>query len=78
MVEDFNFPVSVKGVETVREENGLAMSSRNRRLSKEGLNIASGIFKGLALIGDGVKSGKEIKNLLDEAHSFYQSIKDWK
>lgn len=33
MATDLNFPVKVVGMPTVREEDGLAMSSRNRRLT---------------------------------------------
>lgn len=33
LVRDLDFPVAVHGIETVREEDGLAMSSRNRYLS---------------------------------------------
>ncbi|WP_018969532.1 pantoate--beta-alanine ligase [Rubritalea marina] len=35
LVRDLNFPVVVHGAETVRETDGLAMSSRNVRLSTE-------------------------------------------
>ncbi len=35
MVRDLNFPVALHGIDTVREPDGLAMSSRNRYLSHE-------------------------------------------
>lgn len=35
MVREFSFPVEIRPVETVREPDGLAMSSRNRYLSSE-------------------------------------------
>jgi len=40
MVKDLNIPVEIRGVETVRDENGLALSSRNAYLSEDDYNIA--------------------------------------
>lgn len=41
LVEAFFLPVQIVPCPTIREENGLAMSSRNRRLSVEGLKKAA-------------------------------------
>lgn len=45
MVRDFNIPVELKMCPTVREESGLAMSSRNIRLSSKGRDQALSIYK---------------------------------
>lgn len=47
MVADLNFPVEVIGVPTVREPDGLAMSSRNRYLSPEERAWAASIPRAL-------------------------------
>ena len=47
MTDLLRFPVEIIGCPTVREKSGLAMSSRNLRLSEEGLTIAAEISKAL-------------------------------
>jgi pantoate--beta-alanine ligase len=44
MVLDLNIPVELRMAVTMRESDGLAMSSRNRRLSDEGRKNAAKIF----------------------------------
>ena len=48
MVRDLHFPVRIIAHETVRESNGVAMSSRNRYLSPEDIQRATAIPAALA------------------------------
>ena len=47
MVADLCLPVEVVGVETVREDDGLALSSRNRYLEPEERRAALGLIRTL-------------------------------
>ena len=58
MVRDLNFPVKIIAVETVREPDGLALSSRNRFLLPEERIQASVIRQSLLQAGKLVKSGE--------------------
>jgi pantoate--beta-alanine ligase len=44
MVKDFNLGLKIIGIPTVRDANGLALSSRNKLLNAKGLEIAKQIY----------------------------------
>ena len=64
LVQDLNFPVRLVCSEIVREPSGLAMSSRNQRLSPEEGEAASALFRALQLAKENLakKDWIEIKN----------------
>jgi pantoate--beta-alanine ligase len=57
MVEDLAMPVQVVGVDTVREADGLAMSSRNGYLSQEERELAPVIYQILSETAEGLRRG---------------------
>jgi pantoate--beta-alanine ligase len=58
MVKDLNLPVEVAGVETVREPDGLALSSRNQHLSAEERAIAPRIYAALRDAAELIAAGE--------------------
>lgn len=56
MVEDLNSPVQIVSVPTRREDDGLAMSSRNRYLSPEQRSEAAGLYATLQQVAERVQS----------------------
>src|SRR5262249_55040122 len=57
LVNDFNVPVEIVGVQTVREPDGLALSSRNQRLGPEERKIAIALYEGLVEARRQISSG---------------------
>ncbi len=57
MVRDLHFPVKIVGVETVREPDGVALSSRNRYLSAQERSQAVVLPQALALAGKLARAG---------------------
>lgn len=58
MVEDFNHPIEIKGVDIVREDDGLAKSSRNIYLTKNERIEAVHLYKSLCLAQSLYKNGE--------------------
>ena len=58
MTEDLGFPIRIVTGETVREDDGLALSSRNQFLTDDERAIAPGIYRSLKKIGDSLQAGK--------------------
>ena len=59
MVRDLDQPLEIVGLPTVREPDGLAMSSRNQRLTQEERAIAPTLQQALLAGGDAVRSGAD-------------------
>ncbi|MBW6487706.1 pantoate--beta-alanine ligase [Sulfurimonas sp.] len=82
MVRDFFMDVEIVPVDTVREKDGLALSSRNAYLSKEereeALKIATSLRNATAMVMRGVLDSKEItskmREILSPMHIFYVEI----
>jgi pantoate--beta-alanine ligase len=58
LASDFNVPVEIVGVPTVREPDGLAISSRNQRLQPDERRIATVLYEGLKAAQARVASGE--------------------
>jgi len=57
MVRDLNFGIEIVACPTVREADGLAMSSRNKYLSAEERAIAPALYAALAKAAEAVRGG---------------------
>ncbi|UAA38520.1 pantoate--beta-alanine ligase [Paraneptunicella aestuarii] len=58
MVQDLSMNLTIHGVPTRREEDGLAMSSRNNYLSVEERQRASRIYETISLVADAILQGR--------------------
>ena len=87
MVADLNLPVEIRPIDTVREPDGLAMSSRNAYLTPEQRAQAPCLYQALTLARDLITAGQKnpdtviqaIKNHIEnqpDTHIDYISIVD--
>lgn len=67
MVNDLNIPVDTVGVPTVRESDGLALSSRNAYLSVEERIQAVALPRALNHARDAIRASQPVRSALEEA-----------
>ena len=65
MAKDLDLPLKVIGVPTVREQDGLALSSRNAYLSAAERSVAPLLYRVLKTSAARIKKGEKIQHVLD-------------
>lgn len=70
MVRDYNFPLEIRSVPIVREESGLAKSSRNVYLSDEERKNSVAIYGALKLAKEALLSGESVEDAIARAKAF--------
>ena len=69
MARDLDIPIEVIGCPTVREPSGLAMSSRNQRLSDRGLVIAAKKHRIMRALVQALENGEAFNSLVTQAQA---------
>jgi pantoate--beta-alanine ligase len=67
MARELDIPIEVIGCPTVREASGLAMSSRNLRLSQEALDKAARLYTEKQSIADGLQQAEHLADLTERS-----------
>lgn len=67
MVADLNMPIKIVGVPTVREETGLAKSSRNGYLTPEEKAIAPALHKSIQQVKTDILASYEAASITDDS-----------
>ncbi|MEV0805606.1 pantoate--beta-alanine ligase [Micromonospora sp. NPDC050200] len=74
MARDLNVPVEVVGVPTVREPDGLALSSRNRYLSPDERRTALSLSAALRAGATAAEQGHDAGEVLAAAHRAFAAV----
>jgi pantoate--beta-alanine ligase len=69
LVADLNIPVEIVGVPTVRDDDGLALSSRNAYLSADERLRALALPRALGMVADLIRGGAKVREALDHART---------
>jgi pantoate--beta-alanine ligase len=74
MVGDLNMPVQIVGVPTVRESDGLALSSRNAYLSETQRGLAPKIYGALNATKDAIHNGASVSDALSKGKALLTAL----
>lgn len=69
IAEDLDLPIKVHGCPTIRDIDGLALSSRNLLLSDRARTVAPNLFEALQGIAAGLATGKKMPQLREAAET---------
>jgi len=67
MTEEMSFPVRIVAAPTLREPDGLAMSSRNQYLQGDERQVATTVYRTLRAMRDAAAAGKPLRDIEDDA-----------
>jgi pantoate--beta-alanine ligase len=70
LVTELKFDIKIHCIATLRESDGLAMSSRNLRLTPEERQRASVFYKSLLLAKQKLKEGSSVADVKNHIHGF--------
>lgn len=70
MVRDLDIPTQIISAPTIREEDGLAMSSRNFYLNESERACAGKLYKAISEVANSVRQGRQIDSVCAEAIDF--------
>ena len=75
-VENQHLDIKIVGVPTVRDENGIALSSRNSRLSDDGRTLAHHLPTALDIVSQAVGSGVEVALAISSAKDYLETFSE--
>jgi len=73
MIEEFCFNIELKMIPTVREENGLALSSRNKLFTNEQRKEASKLYQALKKVEDVLQTNNSVLKIKKVVEEFLSS-----
>jgi pantoate--beta-alanine ligase len=76
MISELNFDIDIVAVDTVREPDGLAMSSRNKQLSPAQRAIAADLYQVLLKAKDRIMAGESVPTVRAFVHGFFKKHHD--